>query len=329
MGAGLNGEAYAAVRKRDADRALTKQGQKSQAYCDELRSKLVVVKYHQPIAPGGDLHQEIALLTRTITAMNSRYTYRINHYYDGEAQWLALPFVAGGDLEAFAEQFPPALTLGFQWHVALQLSKVLLFLHFGVDGDSDAGDSDGGWPWVCHGDIFTKNILLRPNPGSNSQYPDLVLADFGTAKDYDNPDHVGLSLEIMVDCQISDLVDMGNVLHQLSNLHVEDRMKHAHVASPRSRGAATFDCIVTADSDHERSRDSLRSITAKLQDFHLYNNDINEEEDLLRAIVEVAGFELMKHEMPLAPDAARFLSKTRISDEQLLAATSDIRAFGT
>ena len=72
----------------------------------------------------------------------------------------------------------------FVWHCFKQLSEAIAFLHCGYDVKQGkclpARDGRPGWEWVMHGDIKPDNILLRPS--ATGRFPDLVLADFGSAE---------------------------------------------------------------------------------------------------------------------------------------------------
>ena len=73
----------------------------------------------------------------------------------------------------------------FLWHVYLQLTDALSFLHFGYT-QTQPSQLSSEWTSIIHGDIKDKNVFLGPpDPSSTNplarQYPSLVLGDFGMA----------------------------------------------------------------------------------------------------------------------------------------------------
>jgi serine/threonine protein kinase len=95
-----------------------------------------------------------------------------------------------GDLWHLAEKYknagktPPE---GFIWHVLLQLSEALAFLHFG-HGSINAGHKE--WTPVFHRDIKPDNVFLKADPAGNvDEYPNVKLGDFGVAIASDDPEY--------------------------------------------------------------------------------------------------------------------------------------------
>ncbi|KAF1982052.1 kinase-like protein [Aulographum hederae CBS 113979] len=66
------------------------------------------------------------------------------------------------------------------WHVILQVTESLAFLHHG------RGAQRRDWNPVSHRDIKEDNILMRTSSPPGSPFPDLVIADFGMSAMYDN-----------------------------------------------------------------------------------------------------------------------------------------------
>ncbi|KAF2769697.1 hypothetical protein EJ03DRAFT_86903 [Teratosphaeria nubilosa] len=189
LGHGDNGHAYAAISKNGIEAVMkTHEGKQTQAFFDDLRAKLVAIKFARPDNLEGDLTSEIMILTRELTEANQCYTWCYDFKYHGSHnQWLALSFCNGGVLGQFVDRFPGAVNLGFQWHILCELIRGVLYIFWGIDGP-DQTALQVGWPLLTHGDIFTCNLLLSTRSPSFGNYPSVVIADFGRAMTDEHPD---------------------------------------------------------------------------------------------------------------------------------------------
>ncbi|KAL8716824.1 MAG: hypothetical protein Q9225_005886 [Loekoesia sp. 1 TL-2023] len=108
---------------------------------------------------------------------------------------LYLDYCDGGDLTSFVEKYHYGLQShyipeSFIWHVFLQLSEALAYIHHGYDRSASSVSGrqtlPSQWLPVIHRDIKPANILLQrarshPDHPGPEPYPRLVLADFGLA----------------------------------------------------------------------------------------------------------------------------------------------------
>jgi serine/threonine protein kinase len=110
-----------------------------------------------------------------------------------------------GDLWGVSEKYHKIkyyVPEGFIWHVFIQLSEALSYLHYGHGKASEK--STWSTP-IIHRDIKPENVFLKVNfLGGPKDYPDVVLGDFGyaiaTSDSLYNPwDHSGTN-----DCQPPD-----------------------------------------------------------------------------------------------------------------------------
>ncbi|KAK3679948.1 hypothetical protein LTR78_000325 [Recurvomyces mirabilis] len=172
LGAGDNGETYAANTKDHANRML---GLKRLGYPISLNTKdVVVVKFYKPNNLEGDLTNEITFMTESMRGTHSLLTHAIDPHYD------ALPYCNGGTLQSFIAKHEDAITTSFIWHVGLQLVQAACYLHFGIR-DLNRMETVRDWPRVYHADTYTCNILLKADEDP-SLFPDVVIADFGRAR---------------------------------------------------------------------------------------------------------------------------------------------------
>lgn len=128
-----------------------------------------------------------------------------------------LEYCSGGDLHQLVDQYQKQGVLLpelFIWQAYQQLASALEFLHRGFDPRCSDPDRRG----VCHRDIKPSNIFLRPTP--DSDYPDVVLADFGHATlAFATYDPAGTSLwqapELPRHSPRGDVYSLGAVIHFL------------------------------------------------------------------------------------------------------------------
>ena len=125
-------------------------------------------------------------------------------------------YCSAGDLHQLVNQYKARSELLpelFIWQAYQQLCSALEFLHRGFDPRC----SDPNRRGVCHRDIKPSNIFLRL---SRSEYPDVVLADFGHASlDFATYDPAGTSLwqgpELPRHSPKGDVYSLGAVMHFL------------------------------------------------------------------------------------------------------------------
>ena len=157
-------------------------------------------------------------------------------------------YCSGGDLHQLVNRYRKhgaLLPEPFIWHVYHQLLSALEFLHRGFDPRCPDPERRG----ICHRDIKPSNIFLRPN--LDSEYPDVVLGDFGHATlDFATYDPAGTTFwqppELPRHSPRGDVYSLGAVIHFL--IHFEAPMakmpddfadteseKEAWLAAPEAR----------------------------------------------------------------------------------------------
>lgn len=191
LGKGDNGETWAAVSKTDAKRLMAEHGQRTQAFYDALREKLVAVKFYLSSNLEGDSSNEIKFLAQAFTTRHPRITPCIDSHLAGGTQWLSLPFCSGGSLGSLMDKHAGRLSISFVWHVGLQLAEAVSLLLYRIEDCEMLRRSAGDLPSALHGDIWDGNTLVRPSNASNpgfKDFPNLVLADFGRAQELRNGD---------------------------------------------------------------------------------------------------------------------------------------------
>lgn len=159
-----------------------------------------------------------------------------------------LEYCAGGDLHQLVDQYRRRGVLlpeVFIWQAYQQLASALEFLHRGFDPRCDDRERRG----VCHRDVKPSNIFLRPVPGS--EYPDVVLADFGHATlNFATYDPAGTTLwqapELPRHSPRGDVYALGAVIHFLIHFRApiaklpagasnSDRVRDAWESAPEAR----------------------------------------------------------------------------------------------
>lgn len=102
---------------------------------------------------------------------------------------LMLEYCSGGDLHDLHDRIVckegRSVPEGFLWHLFLQLTEALAFLHEGVGASPPNQNPDpANWPVIVHQDIKLENIFLTKALRYDMQsgtWPDVKLADFGYA----------------------------------------------------------------------------------------------------------------------------------------------------
>ncbi|KAI7231349.1 hypothetical protein KC330_g6487 [Hortaea werneckii] len=167
LGAGAFPDVYLAIPKSTANKIrLREKGNNPATMAEE------------------QLRNEIHVLTQVLPEKHERIVEILDSRSTSSTKWLTTPFFSGGDVETFASLHPDCLTIAFTCHIAVQMVEALAFLV------SDATNDNGmvvrnDWPCTVHGDVHQGNMLLRPatdGAGGFSNFPDVVLADFGCAK---------------------------------------------------------------------------------------------------------------------------------------------------
>ncbi|KAK4565669.1 hypothetical protein LTR86_003517 [Recurvomyces mirabilis] len=220
LGAGDNGETYAAITKGHANRILSL---KRLGHPIDLETKdVVVVKFYKPDNLEGDLTNEITFMNESMGDTHNLITHAVDSHHDGAIQWLALPYCNGGTLVSFQKKYPEAITTAFIWHVGLQLMRAACYLHFGTH-DLNKMERVHSWPQIYHADIYGCNILLKAGPDPTSgEFPDVVIADFGRAKRWNSQKYSTEELERhqarFLNNQSNDFRCIGRVMSTLRDL---------------------------------------------------------------------------------------------------------------
>ncbi|KAI7215719.1 hypothetical protein KC333_g5264 [Hortaea werneckii] len=190
LGAGAFADVYLAIPKSTANKIrLREKGNNPATIYDSLRRHLVAVKFSQrqefyANRAEEQLRNEIHVLTQVLPEKHERIVEVLGSHSTPSIKWLTTPFLSGGDVETFASLHPDCLTTAFISHIAVQMVEALAFLVSGATNDNGMVVR-GDWPCTVHGDIHLGNMLLRPatdGSGGFSNFPDVVLADFGCAK---------------------------------------------------------------------------------------------------------------------------------------------------
>ncbi|KAI7367561.1 hypothetical protein KC354_g3330 [Hortaea werneckii] len=190
LGAGAFADVYLAIPKSTANNIrLRGKGKNPATMYDSLRRHLVAVKFSQSQELCANraeeqLRNEIHVLTQVLPEKHERIVEVLECRSTSSTKWLTTPFFSGGDVETLASLHPDCLTTSFICHIALQMVEALAFLVSGATNDNGMVVRDD-WPCTVHGDVHLGNMLLRPATDGTkgfSNFPDVVLADFGCAK---------------------------------------------------------------------------------------------------------------------------------------------------
>lgn len=189
-------------------------------------NKLVVrksVRHPMRMANGNPTEAEIL---QNILPKNDRIANLLYFNSDPSTAQLYFDYYSGNDLENLAENYYARyqrIPEGFLWHVLLELSEALAFIHHGFDGHSNP-PPPSSWKRVLHRDIKPTNVLLRrpsinPHTQREGIYPSIVLADFGLASLTESNYYIGTLLwqppETPKATIFSDIWAAGAVIHAL------------------------------------------------------------------------------------------------------------------
>jgi serine/threonine protein kinase len=204
-GSGVFGDIYTSIPKATADSILADYdhtpASKAQTLIN-LRASLQATKVssnpcegHVRKHNGDDLDLEVAVLQKFRAATSSPHIVSL---LDADPlpnckMWCCLELLTAGSLDDLLEQYTaphstmPHVPESFIWHILHQLCCAFLLLHFGITGKDDRCDES--LPQFYHHDIHLGNILLRRSEAGKAtsasfgDYPDIVLCDFGQAKE--------------------------------------------------------------------------------------------------------------------------------------------------
>ena len=339
LASGANGEAFLAIAHKYADDIVkAREGfPNEQAYLDAIRSRIVVAKFAK--ADRGtepELDNEINFFDNVLGAMKTGLPVPklCGHRRKKSEQWLTLELLEGGDLYTHVKNNKDSLSLGFMWHVGVELAKALSFVHYGViDPSTDDSSTEAakvGRPLVYHGDIHTGNILLTASSkGSYHEYPDIRLADFGSAKQF--VDGKGTRAEFQ-NRQLSDYKSIGIIMEGLALISrygkICDGSKAAHCKS-RCGKCPRADCEecsgIARRSWHFDGLDPDRKLLAnegrRFGNFRGKTAEHTSDEALgfLKDFIVLAREQRDKHYVPLPEETKRRLSQHPVSDEELRA----------
>lgn len=275
---GDNGETHAAILKSDLIDIVAAHGDdRSQAFFDAVRDKLVAVKFAKPNNVEGDLSNEIDFFTKKFPHQHKSINARIDSHLDGKCQWLVLPYASGGALLGFQRKHPGDINLSFRWHLAAQIVEALLFLFFGVEDANNLLQKAPQATMVYHGDIFVGNTLLGPpRPDDPTGFPSVIVSDFGRANDMNG--HISKPLRSlrlqksrMRRLQVADINQLGNVLHGLCQRYLQ--AKSPCVLSQGSENKEADD-----DDDFEDDEDDPKDGKDDCEDDSVNGEDDSEEE---------------------------------------------------
>ena len=165
------------------------------------------------------LHKPIEAMVDILTEHKHKNIIRLHHWTSATGNYLVnyyFEYCEGGDLFDLVRQYDihnKAIPELFIWHTFLGLGGALDFLHRGFD--PKVNDRAG----IVHRDIKPENIFLRL-PTNTSDYPDVVLADFGMASfEFATYDSAGTDVwqppELPRKAPKGDVWSLGAVIHYM------------------------------------------------------------------------------------------------------------------
>ena len=152
-------------------------------------------------------HPRIVRLHEAIT-----HTHNMQLYFD---------YYPGGDLFniiARYHEMQEAMPEKFIWHVFLQLSEGLAYIHHGYDRRVNVPVLS--WEPIIHGDIKPENVFLGPPTADTHGYPSIVLGDFGLATIHQRPvpgTWMWQPPELPMSSKKADCWALGSVIHALAH----------------------------------------------------------------------------------------------------------------
>ena len=209
IGSGGFGNCFLLERKTDKARRVCKV--QAREYQDDARNGVPLeVNILRDLLPR---HDRILHLHEFLVQPST-----VQLYYD---------YYEGGDLHQLIGRYYDQwqdIPETFLWHVYLQMSEAVAFLHYGYDR-RQLRSFPADWTAVIHGDIKDRNIFLGPPDPSSSnplarEYPSLVLGDFGMA-DLEPSNRYGTPQwqppELPTTSMKADVWELGAVIHALAH----------------------------------------------------------------------------------------------------------------
>ncbi|KAK4544222.1 hypothetical protein LTR36_004432 [Oleoguttula mirabilis] len=321
LGAGDNGDTFAALSKADADRIIAKHNAYNiltPAFFNELRAAVTAVKFYKPSNLEGDLQNEIDFLTKTITTKHPRITPCLDSHVRGASQSLTLPFCSGGNLVSFCKH-AAAFTPSFIFHVGMQLTEAASLLLFGIT-DCDNMTPAPEHPTVYHGDVWAGNTLLTlPGNGQSGfgNFPNVVMADFGRAtKLHENADSTERARHLRR--QWTDIDYIGVIMTGLyEDMHDKTDVFDVSCPAHGVNNGYCADCI-TATMQARLTDDILHLWIVQFSDVaYAVNRPITEVIPFLKRFIATAKRQRTLHYRPLSAEAVADLSAEKITDGEL------------
>ena len=203
-----------------------------------------------------------------------------------------------------------------------------MFLLFGIkDTDDRNVQPPADWPVMYHADIFAGNILLGSPTGSSfGGFPEVVIADFGRAKCYENqlpniPHNSRLMKMRQKLSKVKDIHSIGSVLDSISGIYTSAMAQKACLSQLCDNGGEPYEgcvkfepLILNPEPPEALYEESVMRLASVGLDAH---NDMLDALAMLRDFIETATQERAKHIQEVLPEAARYLGKVEISNKEL------------